>query len=78
MNAATGQPRSSKAKEHDALAQLIDRLKRQFPHSQPGHIEHLVHTHHADFEDRPVRDFVPIFVELAVRAILDSEARADT
>ena len=70
MNTAGTKPHSKAGKEHEALARLIERLKRQFPHLPAGHVERLVHTRHADFNDSTVREFVPILVESAVRIAL--------
>ena len=78
MNTAGAQRPSKTSKEHEALARLIERLKGQFPHLPAGHVERLVHSQHADFNDRPVRDFVPILVERAVRTRLKDEARTQT
>ena len=75
MNAATTRQQGSVGKEHEALSRLIVRLKGQFPYLPSGHIEGLVHSHHAEFNDRPVREFVPIFVERAVRATLEDQTR---
>ena len=59
MNAATTRQQGSVGKEHEALSRLIVRLKGQFPYLPTGHIEGLVHSHHAEFNDSPVREFVP-------------------
>lgn len=78
MNIAGTQPHSKAGKEHEALGRLIERLNGQFPHLPAGHIEGLVQSCHADFDDSTVREFVPILVERAVRTRLEDETRAET
>src|SRR5262245_35155812 len=49
--------------EMAAIKQLVDRLKQDYPDVSPDTIVTVVHQYHARFEGRPVRDFVPLFVE---------------
>jgi hypothetical protein len=51
------------AGEWTAIEQLVDRLKQSYPDVCPDTIVTVVHQHHARFDGRPVRDFVPLFVE---------------
>jgi hypothetical protein len=45
------------------IEQLVDRLKLTYPHVSAETIATIVHHYHARFDGRPVRDFVPLFVE---------------
>jgi hypothetical protein len=51
------------AGEWAAIEQLIDRLKQSYTDVSPDAIVTVVHQNHARFDGRPVRDFVPLFVE---------------
>ena len=51
------------ASEWAAIEQLVDRLKQKYPGVSPDTIVTVVHQNHARFDGRPVRDFVPLFVE---------------
>jgi hypothetical protein len=62
MNAATGARRRASS-EADAMARVVSRLRQQFPELDTDQIERGVHVRHAEFDGRPVRDFVPILVE---------------
>lgn len=51
--------------EQSAIAQVIDRLSAQFPQIPGATVASVVHGAHSRFEGRPVRDYVPLFVERA-------------
>jgi len=51
------------ANESTAIKQLVDRLTLTYPGLSPETIATVVENNHARFEGRPVRDFVPLFVE---------------
>ncbi len=51
------------ASEWSAIEQLVDRLRNNYPHVPPDTVATVVHHTHAKFDGRPVRDFVPLFVE---------------
>jgi hypothetical protein len=53
-----------------AIRHVVARLARQFPGLAPADIERIVHEHYRTFDDRPVRDFVPMLVERASREAL--------
>ena len=77
MNTLTGSPADrGTSNEQTALNQLIERLSKQFPDVPAAHIKRLVDRHHAEFGDRPIRTFVPIFVERTVRAELETARTA--
>jgi hypothetical protein len=51
------------AGEWAAIEHLVDRLKESYPDT----IMTVVHHNHARFDGRPIRDFVPLFVERAAK-----------
>jgi hypothetical protein len=62
MNAAVGAQRHASS-EAEAMARLVSRLRQQFPELDTDQIERAVQGRYAEFDGRPVRDFVPILVE---------------
>jgi hypothetical protein len=46
-----------------AIEYLVERLKQKYPDVSPDMVATIVHINHARFDGRPVRDFVPLFVE---------------
>ena len=56
--------------EHEGVEKAIDRLAERFPDVPREGIADLVHGEHATLQGRPVRDYVPVLVERAVRAQL--------
>lgn len=67
------QPQHRGLNEDDALRHVVSRLARQFPGLSAAEIERAVHAHYGTFDDRPVRDFVPMLVERATREQLIRE-----
>jgi hypothetical protein len=55
------------AGEWAAIEHLVDRLKKSYPEVSPDTIVTVVHHNHARFDGRPIRDFVPLFVEWAAK-----------
>jgi hypothetical protein len=55
------------ATAHEAreIDEVIQRLQAKFPSVAEGDIRALVEEEHRAFEGRPIRDFVPVFVERA-------------
>jgi hypothetical protein len=51
------------ANEWSAIEQLVDRLRSVYPDVPADTVVTVVHLNHARFDARPVRDFVPLFVE---------------
>jgi hypothetical protein len=49
--------------EWSAIEQLVDRLTSVYPDVPADTVATVVHGNHARFDGRPVRDFVPLFVE---------------
>lgn len=56
--------------EWTVIEQLVDRLKLSYPDLPGDTVTNVVHEHHARFDGRPVRDFVPLFVERGSRRAL--------
>jgi len=72
MGAANKHPTRSSRSEPE---EVVHRLRQQFPELPAGAINDAVNGRYAEFDDRPVRDFVPILVERAVLADLISGNR---
>lgn len=53
--------------EWAAIGQVVDRLKQTYPSLSPDTVTQVVHQNHARFDGRPLRDFVPLFMERASR-----------
>jgi hypothetical protein len=49
--------------EWTAIQQVVDRLQQSYPGIPCDTVTTVVHHNHARFDGRPVRDFVPLFVE---------------
>ena len=49
--------------EWTVIELLVDRLKLSCPDLPGDTVTNVVHEHQARFDGRPVRDFVPLFVE---------------
>jgi hypothetical protein len=56
--------------EWTAIQQVVDRLRQSYPGVAPEMVTTVVHHAHAKFDGRPVRDFVPLFVERGARQAL--------
>jgi hypothetical protein len=60
-------PAAHEAREID---EVIQRLQDRFPDIDQNRIRGVVTDAHREFEGRPIRDFVPVFVERAARTTL--------
>jgi hypothetical protein len=49
--------------EQQVIGDIAERLTDAFPTVAPDVISEVVHEKHARFEGRPLRDYVPLFVE---------------
>ncbi len=58
--------------ERSAIDGIVDRLAVEFPHVPADEVVQRVDEEHRRFDGRPIRDFVPIFVERAVKRALSS------
>ncbi|MBX8687363.1 hypothetical protein GO011_07945 [Mycobacterium sp. 20091114027_K0903767] len=57
----------SEITEDTALADVTRRLIEEFAEIAPADVEDAVSRAHARFDNRPIRDFVPLFVEKRAR-----------
>jgi hypothetical protein len=53
--------------EETAIRRLMERLTQVFPEVPEAEIARAVQGRYHDFDDSPVRDFVPVLVERSVR-----------
>jgi len=60
-------PAAHEAREID---EVIERLRERFPDISPQRIAAAVTEAHGTFEGRPIRDFIPVFVERAAQESL--------
>jgi hypothetical protein len=63
------------AAEWSAIEKVVHRLAQRYPAVAADTVATVVHHNHARFDGRPVRDFVPLFVERGARqqlALLDA------
>ena len=62
----TGKP------EHEAraLEEVVQRLVDRFPDVPEDRVRDIVEAAHKEFANRPVRDFVPVFVERTAKDAL--------
>ena len=58
--------------ERIVIEQLVDRLKSSYPDVSPETVAMVVQDNHAEFDGRPVRDFIPLLVERRARRELTS------
>ncbi len=56
--------------EQTIIDQLVQRLTRNFPAIPPDTVAAVVTEIHTGFEGRPLREFVPLFVERRARSEL--------
>jgi hypothetical protein len=65
--------------EQRVIDQLAERLVTVYPQVAPTQVARIVHEEYARFDGRPIRDFIPLFVERNTKAglaKLDSKAAA--
>ena len=53
-------------REQTAIEQLALRLAEKFDEVPPSTVEDVIRNQYAKFDGRPVRDYVPLFVERRV------------
>jgi hypothetical protein len=53
----------AEANERKSIDALVARLVNIYPAVSPARIADVVRDEHAHFDDRPLREFVPLFVE---------------
>ena len=59
-----------KVSEETAMGQVLERLTQKHPAVPLLTVADVVQKMHAKFDGRPIRDFVPLFVERNARAEL--------
>lgn len=57
--------------EQTIIEQLVERLRSRYPAIAESTVASVVHDIHARFDGRPLRDFVPLFVERNAKSELD-------
>lgn len=60
--------------EAAVLQEVAAGIRRDFPGLSASDVEDMVARAHADFAGRPIREFVPLFVERRIRAQLAAGA----
>jgi hypothetical protein len=58
------------AHEAREIDEVVGRLRDRFPDITEDRIRVAVTAAHQEFDGRPIRDFVPVFVERAARTAL--------
>jgi hypothetical protein len=53
--------------EQRVISQLVERLSAQFPDAPSITVAFVVRAQHSRFDGRPVRDYIPLFVERNAR-----------
>jgi hypothetical protein len=62
--------------EQTVIEQLVERLTSRYPAIAQSIVASVVSKTHARFDDRPVRDFIPLLVERNAKSELDRLATA--
>jgi len=57
--------------EQTVIEQLVERLSNRYPALSPSTVSSVVRDIHAKFEGRPLRDYVPLFVERNAKSELE-------
>ncbi len=65
------------AEEDHLIGQVVDRLPTQFPQVPQATVQETVGSILHRFDDAPIRDFVPLFVERHTKEKLANLAGAD-
>lgn len=53
--------------EARAIGEVIERLNKAFPNASPEIVTAAVRYAQKEFEEMPIRDFVPLFVERSAK-----------
>lgn len=59
-----------RSEENRAIAEVVERLSKQFPERPAEDVAVAVRASRPEFEQAPIRDFVPLFVERAEHRLL--------
>ena len=68
-----GDARNSES-EQRSVDEVIERLADKYPGVDPELIREIVAEEHHGFDDRPVRDFVPVLVEKSAKKRVEALA----
>jgi hypothetical protein len=63
--------------EQRMIDQLLERLVTTHPSVPPERVAEIVHAIHAQFDDRPLREYVPLFVERGAKRELGQLSTID-
>jgi hypothetical protein len=64
-----------RSEEDRAIREVVERLTKTFPDAQPDEVARVVEEARPEFEQSPIRDFVPLFVERSAKHRLLHRAR---
>ena len=56
-----------RSEEDRAISEVADRLTKTFPEAPPDEVTRAVQEARPEFDGRPIRDFVPLFVERSAK-----------
>jgi hypothetical protein len=56
--------------EQQIIDQVAHRLTGIYAQVEPAHVSRVVHEEYERFEGRPIRDFIPLFVERNAKTVL--------
>lgn len=63
-------PKAKRNGEDAALKEVANAIKKDYPHLAADEVDAMITRAHEDFYNRPIREFVPLFVERRIRAQL--------
>lgn len=63
--------------EQRMIEQLLERLVATHPSVPAERVAEVVHTVHAQFDERPLREYVPLFVERGAKRQLSQLSAVD-
>lgn len=61
--------------ERMVIDQVVERLAERFPGVPSQRVADVVYGCHSRFDGRPIRDYIPLFVERVARAQLAEQSR---
>jgi hypothetical protein len=59
-----------RSEESRAIREVVDRLAKLFPEISAEEVATAVSQVRPEYDDAPIREFVPLFVERSARALL--------
>jgi len=59
-----------RSEENRAIHEVVERLAKQFPELPADEVETAINQTRPEFEQAPIRDFIPLFVERGAKARL--------